>query len=42
MKIPQFFLDRGPLKTKDQSSRTTHEDVGSNKQHKKSPIVTPE
>jgi hypothetical protein len=40
--IPQFFLDGGPLKMNDQSSRTYHEDVGSNKHHMKSPVVTPE
>jgi hypothetical protein len=30
----------GPLKTKDQPSRTTHDDVRSNKQHMNSPIIT--
>jgi hypothetical protein len=33
--IPQFSLDRGPLKMKYQTSRTSHEDVGSNKHHMK-------
>jgi hypothetical protein len=35
-----FACTGGPLKNKDQIGRTTHEDVGSNKQYKKSLIVT--
>jgi hypothetical protein len=36
-----FACTGGPLKIKDQVDRTVHEDVGFNKQHIKSPIVTP-
>jgi hypothetical protein len=38
--IPHFFLDRDPLKMKDQPSRIKHEDAGSNKHYMNSPIVT--
>jgi hypothetical protein len=39
---PQFFVQtRGPLKIKYQTSKTTHKDVGPNKQYIKSPIITP-
>jgi hypothetical protein len=38
--ISFFVRTRGPLKIKDQADRTTYEDVGTNKQYKKSPIVT--
>jgi hypothetical protein len=36
-----FARTRGPLKIKNQVGRTAYEDVGPNKQHKKSPIITP-
>jgi hypothetical protein len=36
-----FAWTRGPLKIKDQAGRTAHEDIGPNKQHMKSLIVTP-
>jgi hypothetical protein len=36
-----FVQIRGPLKIKDQAGRTSHKDVRPNKQHVKSPIVTP-
>jgi hypothetical protein len=35
-----FTRTRGPLKIKDQIGRITHKDVGPNKQHMNSPIVT--
>jgi hypothetical protein len=36
----KFACTGGPLKNKDQIGRTAHEDVRSNKQYKKSLIVT--
>jgi hypothetical protein len=36
-----FTWTRGPLKINDQTGRTSHKDVGPNKQHMKSLIVTP-
>jgi hypothetical protein len=35
-----FIRTRGPLKIKYQAGETTHEGVGPNKHHMKSPIVT--
>jgi hypothetical protein len=36
-----FAWTGGPLKIKGQTDRITHEDIRPNKQHMKSPIVTP-
>jgi hypothetical protein len=38
--ISIFTRTEGLLKIKDQADETTHEDVGPNKHHMKSPIVT--